>query len=84
MQKTKRHAPGSSLSKDESLRYFIARVAYEEGTARFGTLFEGSDYFKKAMQNLKDAWAAHYNIPPEEWIFEERFFDGRFGHKPLK
>ena len=84
LQKTKRHAPGSSRSADESIRYFIARVAYEEGTARYGTLFEGSDWFKNALQTLKDDYAARYNIAAEDWFLEERFFDGRFHHKPLQ
>ncbi|MCQ2411176.1 MAG: hypothetical protein MJ053_06955, partial [Elusimicrobiaceae bacterium] len=84
LQKTKQHASGSSHIADESIRYFIARTAYEEATTRYGKLFEKSDWFTNAMQKLKDDYAQRYNISPEDWILEERFFDGRFGFKPLK
>ncbi len=84
LQKTKRHTPSSARIADESIRYFIARVAYEEATARYGKLFEGNDWFKNAMQKLKNDYAKRFDINPEDWFLEERFFDGRFDNKPLK
>ena len=85
LQKTKQtQTARPSLCFDENIRYFIARTAYEEATARYGQIFERNNWFTEAMQQLKDTYAQRHHISPEDWILEERYWDGRFAFKPLK